>query len=213
MCEIASIEPAGIQVDGQCCYTVTRACPSPVGCGCSHGRPLLIAGVARVAVASNRDGWFDTRLRAPDCAGLDRLGRARLAHVWASIGVNEHASIASFHRAAIELCALGAPAELIAAATRAAGDEVRHARAAFTLASHFVGARLGPAPLPLPAPPRGFPGGAGGAHSARRLRGGDHFGGRRRGDGGRRATIVRRASGQCRTIVSFTASKNIIQPA
>ena len=67
------------------------------------------------------------------------------------MGAHEHSSIAAFHRASLELLAHGAPASLLAATQRAALDEARHARHAFTLASRFVGATIGPGGLPLGA--------------------------------------------------------------
>ena len=77
--------------------------------------------------------------------------RGRLARFWASVGAHEHSSIAAFHRASLELLALGAPDALLAATQRAALDEARHARHAFTLASRIAGVSIGPGPLPLGA--------------------------------------------------------------
>lgn len=133
--------------DGQCCYTV-GGWSYAIGCGCSHGRALLIEAHPRAAAPAILRGW-SARLR-PDLSGLDAGGRRQLAGFWASVAVNEHASIASFHRAAFELLALGAPARLVSAVHRAAADEVRHARQAFALASAFAGAPIGPRPLDLP---------------------------------------------------------------
>jgi hypothetical protein len=68
----------------------------------------------------------------------------------------EHASIAAFARASLELLALGAPPDLLAAVHAAALDEVRHARVAYTLASVYAGgATFGPAALPAAALPFG----------------------------------------------------------
>lgn len=61
----------------------------------------------------------------------------------------EHASVASFARASLELLALGAPPELVAATHAAAGDEVRHARLAFSIARAYGAAPSGPGPLDL----------------------------------------------------------------
>jgi hypothetical protein len=67
-------------------------------------------------------------------AGLvSSLGRTRRAHgvgsYLASLAFEEQASIVAFERLRAELEAMGAPPELVAAAGRAAADEVRHARA------------------------------------------------------------------------------------
>jgi hypothetical protein len=65
------------------------------------------------------------------------------------------ASIASFARFALDLLAVGAPAELVVAAQRAMGEEVVHARLAFGLASRYGGVAVGPGPLAQPpAQPR-----------------------------------------------------------
>jgi len=59
----------------------------------------------------------------------------------------EHASIASFGQFALQLLALGAPAELVEQAHVAALDEIEHARICFALASAYGGERYGPGPL------------------------------------------------------------------
>ena len=64
-------------------------------------------------------------------------------------GLAEHASVAAFARFALELLALGAPAELVDACTRAMADEIRHARDCFALASRYAGASVGPGPLAM----------------------------------------------------------------
>jgi hypothetical protein len=55
--------------------------------------------------------------------------------------------VASFARFALDLLAVGAPAELLAAAQRAGLDEVRHAELCFRLASAYAGAPLMPGPF------------------------------------------------------------------
>jgi hypothetical protein len=73
-----------------------------------------------------------------------------LAHFWASVALNEHASIPAFQQLVLELLAFGAPAALVRDAQRAGLDETRHAAEAFALASAFWGAPLGPAPRRWP---------------------------------------------------------------
>ena len=137
----------GALIAGECCYEVVQYYCAP-GCGCAHGRPLLrearpvLAGFARTR-------WIDASLPLPNLAGLSPADRGRLARFWASVGAHEHSSIAAFNRVALELLAHGAPERLLAASSRAALDEARHARHAFTLASAFAGATIGPASLPL----------------------------------------------------------------
>jgi hypothetical protein len=68
---------------------------------------------------------------------------------WRRAGQLEHASIAAFARFSLQLLSLGAPAQLLHAASSAMADETRHAEAAFRVASHFDRAALGPGPLSL----------------------------------------------------------------
>jgi hypothetical protein len=127
---------------GQCCYNVTASCVC-------IGRPFLVAGAPRTAgtMAGDGHGW---REGAPlDVSDLPTGTREALARAYVEDALAEHASVASFGRLALELMALGAPADLVAAAHEAALDEVRHARIAFGLASAFGGAPLRPGPFPL----------------------------------------------------------------
>jgi hypothetical protein len=61
---------------------------------------------------------------------------------WEAMALGEHASVASFARASLELLSLGAPPDLIADTHRAALDEIEHAR--------FAYAMCGKAPAPIP---------------------------------------------------------------
>jgi hypothetical protein len=56
--------------------------------------------------------------------------------------------VASFARLVLDLLAVGAPAELVAAASRAQAEEIEHARLCFSLASAYAGRPVGPGPLP-----------------------------------------------------------------
>ncbi|MFV8754691.1 ferritin-like domain-containing protein [Nannocystaceae bacterium ST9] len=139
----------GGSVPGQCTSeagTGTWSCQAPGWCGCDCGRPFMIEGRARRAPTRAGEGW-----REPfTTIELDRIAaptRRRLAAYWAEIAALEHASIASFARACVELIQLGAPAELIVDSQRAMADEVRHARVAFGLASAYAGEPIGPGPL------------------------------------------------------------------
>ncbi len=153
LCEVRGATFVGFE-DGSCCYTVETLCEG-IGCSCAHGRPLRVRGRVRHAALSPRArAWFDAELPAPRLAGLSSAERGRLAHYWGSIALHEHASMPTFHRLARELRALGAPVALQRAARLGIDDEARHARLAFTLASHYAGARLGPARL---SPPRSGP--------------------------------------------------------
>ena len=76
---------------------------------------------------------------------------------WQTIAKAEHASIASFARTALELMALGAPADSVADTHRAALDEARHARIAYELASRAVGHKVGPGSFPAAVEPIAAP--------------------------------------------------------
>jgi hypothetical protein len=109
---------------------------------CAVGRPWIVDGHARLAALIRSGAWV---IPQPiDVTGLDADTRAALADAWASEGLSEHASVASFARFTVQLLALGAPAALIDASLRAQLDEVRHAQICFALASAYAGSPLGP---------------------------------------------------------------------
>ncbi len=141
-CGVTSVDGPGAYANGQCCYPVTEP-------GCLTGRPFLVQDRPRAAPVrrSPAKGW--SRAASPSVAGLSSRARAALAEAWASDARGEHASVASFARFTLDLIAVGAPAELLAAAQRAALDEVRHAELCFALASAYGGAPLSPGPFPF----------------------------------------------------------------
>lgn len=108
------------------------------------GRPIRVRGVVVVA---------PIHCDAPRSAPRGRLARA--AARWREAAQYEHASVASFTRAAAELAALGAPAELVDRHRDAARDEARHATSALAIAGVLGGAavRFG-APPPIDHAPR-----------------------------------------------------------
>ncbi|CAE7468552.1 unnamed protein product, partial [Symbiodinium pilosum] len=101
---------------------------------------------------SNRSCWTEP------VTGLDEnqqrisgAQRREAAQRWRVAALAEHASVASFARASLELMAVGAPADLLAATHEAALDEIRHAKVAFGLAQHFGEDGVAPGPLPVGA--------------------------------------------------------------
>jgi len=117
---------------------------------CAVGRPFLVEGCARVAPVVSRGDWRGaTELDGLRVDGLDARTRKVLAARWMEIGAMEHASVAAFARFTLELCGQGAPPDFLADTQRALADEVRHAEAAFSLASRLAGRDVGPGPLPL----------------------------------------------------------------
>jgi hypothetical protein len=127
-----------------CCYGWYIPCPG--------GRPLVDErGAAVVASVVSSSTWLASTERGTPVPS-DEAREALAAH-WAREALFEHASVASFSIASLELLGLGAPAELVADVHRAALDEIDHARRCFSLASRFSGSALGPSALPAPAPP------------------------------------------------------------
>ncbi|HEX6765333.1 MAG TPA: ferritin-like domain-containing protein, partial [Polyangiaceae bacterium] len=135
---------------GYCNSDDVRTCQTPTitGTGGSCGRPFLVAGHARLAaVRSVEGGW--SRRSGLDATGLSERARRTLAKYWTEAGRMEHASVAAFARFALELLALGAPAELVVGAQQAMGDEIEHARLCFGLAAGYAETPVGPAALSI----------------------------------------------------------------
>lgn len=102
-----------------CCYEVTVS-------EWVEGRPFTVAGRARTAGPGGAAGWVQAQ--AVERGALSAPHARWLAARWAQSARYEHASVASFARAALELLGLGAPADLVHATTLAMADEVDHAR-------------------------------------------------------------------------------------
>ncbi len=131
----------------QCCFPTLEAeeaIPS-----CVVGRPYLDQGVIKTAPAAPHAGW--ARGRRPDVRRLTKGQRKVLAHAWTEDALIEHASVAAFARTTLELMAVGAPADLLAAVQAAAADEVRHARLSFALAERYGAAAVSPGRFQLGA--------------------------------------------------------------
>lgn len=126
-------------LDGMCCYDSWNSTPC-------CGRPFLVAGRERRAPTVERGEWS---LDFPPAVELDAGARAALRTAWAEDASMEHASVAAFARFTLQLLALGAPADLVAASQRASLDEIEHARACYALAGRYGAAPCGPAALPL----------------------------------------------------------------
>ncbi|HEY0138095.1 MAG TPA: hypothetical protein VGB85_28610 [Nannocystis sp.] len=113
-----------------------------------EGRPFIVEDVARTAAVVRRGDWGAEDRTAEV---LPAATRAALAEGWTQAALAEHASIASFARAVLELMSLGAPAELLRATQAALADEVEHAARSFAQASRYRGAPCGPGPLVVDA--------------------------------------------------------------
>jgi hypothetical protein len=130
-----------------CCY-VTASRKTLARTECIEGRPLLHDGqvvTARVCTPPERSPWCEAA--EPDCRGLSRQERERLAKYWLHVALLEHASVASFNHFSIGLMRFGAPPRLLLRAQHAAQDEVLHARMAFALASGYLGQDMAPSGL------------------------------------------------------------------
>lgn len=126
-------------VDGACCYAV-----SIDGEWCA-GRPLTVGAGHRQAGAGPAGDWCGAV--GLDPTGLSAAARAGLGALWRADAAQEHASVAAFARATLQLMALGAPAGLLADLAAAQADEVAHAQAAYGVAAALDGQPRGPGPL------------------------------------------------------------------
>ena len=102
------------------------------------GRPLRLRGALAAAPLGAADGWQADGPR-PDVSSLSGEARAALEEIWGDAARAEHASVPAFSRLSLTLAALGAPAQLIEGAHRAALDEIEHARLSFGLAGAYAG--------------------------------------------------------------------------
>ncbi len=128
-----------------CCYVVETHF------SVCEGRPFSGASGPVVAAAVARGDWS---VACPlDGIALGPSSRQTLGRAWTESALAEHASVASFARLVLELVALGAPADLVAAAQRALGDEIEHAALAFGIASALLETPCGPGPLDVGAAP------------------------------------------------------------
>ncbi|APR75571.1 Hypothetical protein A7982_00917 [Minicystis rosea] len=125
---------------GACCYQWQALC--------AGGRALRGPEGPLVAPTETREDWMAKNV-AVDVTAIPPAMRAALAMHWEREAAFEHASVASFARAALSLLAAGAPPDLVAATHTAAIDEVHHAQVGYALASAYAGAPRGPSALPL----------------------------------------------------------------
>lgn len=131
-----------------CVYKTVSCCPG--------GRPLYAEGERTAVVASKREGARWTRKAlAPLGLELAPVLRAAVANAWLDDALAEHASVASFARATLELVAVGAPPALLAAHQRAGLQEVRHAERCFALARAYGERAIDPGPVAIPMPRAG----------------------------------------------------------
>jgi hypothetical protein len=109
-----------------------------------RGRQVRRLGRPALPPLAPGDAWA-----AGDLAvDVDPAARAALAARWRDNARTEHASVVAFARLTLDLLAVGAPPDLVAAAQRDALDEVRHAELCFALARAVDGRSQGPGAFP-----------------------------------------------------------------
>jgi hypothetical protein len=120
---------------------------TPWAGACPPGRPFMVEGRARMAVAGDDATWVEpSELQV---GALDAATRAALSDVWTQDALAEHASVASFSRFVLQCLAVGAPADIVRDALKACAEEIEHARIGFGLASAYGGRVVGPGPLDI----------------------------------------------------------------
>ncbi len=112
--------------------------------GFCSGRPFMVDAVARTAPVVDRADWCAPPSPPPN---LSPETGAALAQAWTTAAQDEHASIAAFAGALLELMSLGAPPELLLATRAALADEVEHTRLCFAQARRHGATACGPGPL------------------------------------------------------------------
>ena len=115
----------------------------------SARRPFLVGSEIRTAATALRDDWIEDNPAPASDSELDPATGEILWQVWLNDALEEHASIAAFARFSLMMLAHGAPAELVSGAQRASLDEIRHARACFSLAHRYSGVARGPGEISL----------------------------------------------------------------
>jgi hypothetical protein len=147
---------AEIEDDAATCdpnWTWSEACSDALdwrgarrGCGSVSGRPLQHEGQWVLAAVTHGHTWSQATPKASTARSeLDRHAAER----WLEVARAEHASVAAFARASLELMAVGAPPQLLEGCHRAALDEIGHARLALGLARALGDEAWDLGPLPL----------------------------------------------------------------
>ena len=139
---VVTCGPEAARTDA-CCYTIEDFEYYEI----AVGRPFTIGGQARLSPTVSDNGWSECSEWLP--SGMTDTQRERLIAHWTETAQFEHASVASFARFTMQLMAVGAPADLVAEATRAQGDEIRHARICLGIASTLADETIGLGALPI----------------------------------------------------------------
>ena len=108
---------------------------------CSYGRPLMQGGEAQLAQTSNNQAWGENTRIVGNHSATERV---QAGNFYLQNALFEHASIASFHKFALELMRFGAPPKLLMKVQEAIQDEIEHAQIAFGIASELLEKSIGP---------------------------------------------------------------------
>ena len=108
----------------------------------------MVADAVIQASPSHSASWLAGPPFQPLGLNLHPNRRAAVANFWLRAALAEHASVASFARASLELMTVAAPAALLKDYHSAALDEVNHATLCFSAAVAFGAEELSPGPLP-----------------------------------------------------------------
>jgi len=117
-----------------------------VAFGSAHGRPLRVQG--RLIYSKLRKGSSWSRGMRPNIGDLDVATKRALEVLWLHDAQKEHASVPAFSRISWILAAVGAPADLVEWAHRAALEEIDHTRRCFALAAGYAGQTHTVEPMP-----------------------------------------------------------------
>lgn len=111
----------------------------------SHGRRLRRLWGLATPDTQPCDAWLQRET-------VSRVGDPEIAKgvgaEWRNNAGKEHASIASFAQLSLDLLAVGAPPELLAAVQSDICDEIRHTRICYSIARDFDGRAEGPKAFP-----------------------------------------------------------------
>lgn len=125
--DVAATVPKG----KDCCYQRTMGPRRPCG------RLFYVEDTATVATTEHTHDWMGQNVDAPE--QFDDDIKAFAAKAWLDDALEEHASIAAFSRATLELMRLGAPAQLLERYQVASIEEIDHARQCFALVNALTG--------------------------------------------------------------------------
>lgn len=110
----------------------------------SRGRQLRRFGRVLLPRLGPNPAWATLGVTVEDPGTIP----AGLADRWRENAKTEHASVAAFARLILDLMALGAPPDLVAAAHADSLDEIRHTELCLSLARALDGREEGPLPFP-----------------------------------------------------------------